>query len=108
MNDADGKSTVTVEGEITKEEYFGIPAGNPIGMGFRVPITIVSPWTRGGYVYSEVTDHTSVIMLLEERFGINCTNISPWRRAIAGNLLHAFDFENPDYSWPEFPPTEGD
>ncbi len=69
---------------------------------------VVSPWTRGGYVYSEVSDHTSTIKLLEERFGIHCPNISPWRRAVAGNLLHAFDFENPDYTWPEFPSTEGD
>lgn len=64
---------------------------------------IVSPWTRGGYVYSEIGDHTSTIKLLEERFGFKCNNISPWRRAITGNLLHAFDFEHPDYSWPQLP-----
>jgi len=68
---------------------------------------IISPWTRGGYVYSEVSDHTSIIKLLEEKFDIKCPNISPWRRAIVSNLLAAFDFENPDYSWPELPSTFG-
>jgi len=49
-NSADGISTVTVEGELTTDMRFGIPAGNPIGLGFRVPLIIISPWTRGGYV----------------------------------------------------------
>jgi len=69
---------------------------------------IVSPWTRGGVVYSEVCDHTSTIKLLEERFGFHCPTISPWRRAITGNMLHAFDFKHPDYSWPNLPVIRDD
>ena len=101
-------STITTEGELTKDTMFEIPPGNPIGLGFRVPLMIVSPWTRGGYVYSEVADHTSTIKFLEKRFGIECPNISPWRRAITGDLTQAFNFTHPDYTWPKLPKTTGD
>lgn len=103
---AEGLSTVTTEGELTLVEEFNIPRGNPIGLGFRVPLMIVSPWTRGHLVYSEVSDHTSVIKLIEKRFGVRCPNISPWRRAVVSDLTAAFDFTAPDYTWPaSFPDT---
>jgi len=66
----------------------------PIGLGPRVPMIIVSPWTRGGWTCSEVFDHTSVLRFLEARFGIAETNISAWRRAVCGDLTSAFDFKN--------------
>jgi len=47
-NAGDGISTVDVTGELTREVIQGVPTGSPIGLGFRVPILIVSPWTRGG------------------------------------------------------------
>ena len=100
-------STVTVEGEVTTDVLTTVPA--PIGLGFRVPLLIVSPWTRGDIVVSEAYDHTSVIQFLEVRFNITCPNISPWRRAMTGNLLAAFDFEHPNYDWPgaSLPDTSG-
>src|SRR5262249_11930283 len=36
----------------------------PIGLGYRVPLVIASPWTRGGYVCSQVFDHTSIVQFL--------------------------------------------
>eukprot|EP01038_Epipyxis_sp_PR26KG_P011333 gene11333-15197_t len=72
-----GISTVTVEGEINSNVLASEPS--PIGLGFRVPLLIVSPWTRGNIVISEVYDHTSVIKLIEARFKIFNPNISPWR-----------------------------
>ena len=54
--------------------------GRPIGLGPRVPMTIVSPWTVGGHVCSEVFDHTSVVRFLERWTGVDEPNISPWRR----------------------------
>jgi len=105
---ADGKSTVTTEGELTlKVRYGTVPIGSPIGLGFRVPLFIISPWSRGDYVYSEVTDHTSTIQFIEKRFGVHCPNISPWRRAVTGDLTAAFNFTSPDYSWPDLPDTSG-
>ena len=104
----DGKSTVSTEGELTKDMIDLIEKDHPIGLGFRVPMIIVSPWTRGGYIYSGVADHTSSIKFLEKRFNFTCENISPWRRAIASDLLDAFDFKNPDYSWPDHLPDTSD
>jgi phospholipase C len=74
------------------EEFYD---GKPIGLGFRVPTTIVSPWSVGGYVSSETFDHTSVIQFLERWTGVHEPNISPWRRAVAGDLTSTFDFRHP-------------
>ncbi len=69
---------------------------DPIGLGFRVPLVIASPWSRGGYVCSQVFDHTSVLQLLENwlthKTGkeIRETNISAWRRTVCGDLSSAF------------------
>ncbi|PZU01697.1 MAG: phospholipase C, phosphocholine-specific, partial [Chryseobacterium sp.] len=68
-----------------------------VGLGYRVPMIIASPWTKGGYVNSEVSDHTSVLQFLEKfikkKFDKNVTveNISDWRRAICGDLTSAFN-----------------
>ncbi|MFD4230844.1 alkaline phosphatase family protein [Streptomyces sp. NPDC058545] len=72
----------------------------PYGFGPRVPMLLVSPWTRGGYVASEVFDHTSVVKFLETwsvRLGkpFTCANITDWRRSIAGDLTSAIDFAHP-------------
>jgi phospholipase C len=70
--------------------------GRPYGLGPRVPMYVVSPWSRGGWVNSQVFDHTSVIRFLEQRFGFYEPNISPWRRAVCGDLTSAFDFTAAD------------
>ncbi|RZS40845.1 phospholipase C [Herbihabitans rhizosphaerae] len=69
--------------------------GKPLGLGPRVPMTIVSPWTVGGFVDSTVADHTSVVRFLERWTGVEEPNISPWRRQVCGDLTSAFDFERP-------------
>ncbi|HEU5408613.1 MAG TPA: phospholipase C, phosphocholine-specific [Nitrospira sp.] len=76
------------------------PGGlQPVGLGPRVPLLIVSPWTTGGWVCSQTFDHTSVLQFLEARFGVPEPNISQWRRAICGDLTSAFDFSSaPDTS----------
>jgi phospholipase C len=70
--------------------------GKPYGPGPRVPLFVVSPWSRGGWVNSQTFDHTSVLRFLEARFGVAEDNISPFRRAICGDLTSAFDFVNPN------------
>jgi phospholipase C len=75
-------------------------AGLPIGMGARVPMTVVSPWSRGGWVNSQVSDHTSVIRFLEQVTGVREPNISAWRRTVSGDLTSCFDFTTPDTSIP--------
>lgn len=81
----------------------------PYGLGPRVPMYVLSPWSKGGWVNSEVFDHTSVIRFLERRFGVFEPNISEWRRAVCGDLTSAFDFADPDASefLAELPETTG-
>ncbi|QGV78359.1 phosphocholine-specific phospholipase C [Streptomyces ficellus] len=72
----------------TDERWKGLPTG----LGIRVPLLVVSPWTVGGHVCSEVFDHTSVIRFLEVWTGVREPNITPWRRRVTGDLTSAFDF----------------
>lgn len=68
----------------------------PYGLGMRVPMYVISPWSRGGHVASEVFDHTSILRFLEARFGVREPNISAWRRAVCGDLTSCFDFTTPE------------
>ena len=96
-----GLSTVELDGEY-HDARVGPSAGTPddppglhgrgFGLGPRVPMLAISPWSRGGWVDSQVYDHTSVIRFLEARFGVAEPNISAWRRAVTGDLTAAFDF----------------
>ena len=105
-----GLSTVA-----TTNEYFAgdssYTAGQ-YGVGPRVPMTIVSPWTKGGYVCSQLFDHTSIIQFIEKRFGaqypgITESNVTAWRRAVCGDLTSAFNFETPNDAVPALPSTAG-
>ena len=107
---AQGLSTV----DAAREHFPGDAsyAAGPYGLGPRVPMLVVSPWTRGGWICSEVFDHTSLIRFVERRFGaggdaLRETNISPWRRAVSGDLVSAFDFANPNASLAPLPATGG-
>jgi phospholipase C len=84
----------------------GSPAiSGPIGLGFRVPMLIISPFSRGGFVSSDLFDHTSVLRFLETRFGAEVPNLSAWRRSAVGDLTSAFNFKAPDTSIPNLPAT---
>ncbi|CAN6674784.1 hypothetical protein TRVA0_065S00298 [Trichomonascus vanleenenianus] len=78
----------------------------PTGPGFRVPFYAISPYTRGGYVFTEPADHNSQILFLEEwaraKFGTNFSQaiMNPWRRSHMSNLTNMFDFKKPDFSLP--------
>ena len=92
-----GASTVSIENEIVTPN--GEPQGfmsGPIGLGTRVPFLAISPWSKGGYVNSQVSDHTSTVRFIEQRFGVLEPNISPWRRAVVGDLTSMFNFANPN------------
>jgi phospholipase C len=109
-----GASTVSTAGEYHLALSAGDASaerpeliGRPYGLGPRVPMYVISPWSRGGWVNSQVFDHTSVIRFLEERFGVREPNISPWRRAVCGDLTSAFDFKHPNdkNNWAPLPQT---
>ena len=79
----------------------------PWGLGARVPMVVISPWSKGGWVDSQVFDHTSVGQFLEKRFGVHIPAISPWHRAVSGDLTSAFDFATPNASLPTLPNAKG-
>ncbi len=66
-----------------------------IGLGYRVPLVVASPWSRGGCVNSEVFDHTSVLRFLEVWLAargapVREANIIGWRRTVCGDLTSVF------------------
>jgi phospholipase C len=92
----------------TDHEFYAGPRGDgAYGMGSRVPMFVVSPWSKGGWVNSETFDHTSIIRFMEGRFGVVEPNITPWRRAVAGDLTSAFDFSRTEPTLPALPDTSG-
>jgi phospholipase C len=77
---------------------------DPIGLGFRVPCIIVSPWTVGGYVCHDTFDHTSVTRLLELVTGVTNPNITAWRRQTVGDFTSALGTQ-PNGRFPRLPQT---
>ncbi len=77
----------------------------PIGLGMRVPMLVVSPFSRGGYVCSDVFDHTSQLRFLETRFGVQVPNLSAWRRQNTGDLTATLSTARADISTPALPDT---
>jgi phospholipase C len=101
------RSTVDLTGEIYTPPSSGGNVAGPYGLGQRVPMFVVSPWSTGGWVNSQVFDHTSILRFMEERFGVQEPNISPWRRAVCGDLTSAFDFSRSAAAVPSLPDTSG-
>lgn len=85
----DARAEFIHKGEYSKRE-------SPVGLGYRVPMVVVSPWTRGGYVNSQVFDHTSCIQFMEHflthKTGVKIEeeNITSWRRSLCGDLTSVF------------------
>lgn len=75
----------------------------PWGLGARVPFTVVSPWSKGGWVNSEVASHASVGLFLEKWLGIKIPAISDWDRSILSDLTTFFDFKHPNDDLPRLP-----
>ncbi len=103
-----GQSTVSTINEIFPGSADYAPG--PYGLGARVPMIVVSPWSKGGWVNSQLFDHTSIIRFVEQRFGpqnplLVEPNITPWRRAVAGDLTSAFDFRSPNKALATLPST---
>lgn len=102
ISTAHGATTLShaLQGELHRDEA--------IGLGPRVPTLIISPWSKGGRVCSELFDHTSLLRFIEEwcvqaqglpRASVECPHISPWRRAVCGDMLSAFNFATPNTDW---------
>jgi phospholipase C len=75
----------------------------PIGLGFRVPLLVISPFSRGGRINSDVADHTSLLRFLETRFGVEVPNLSAWRRAQTSDLTSTLDLTRARPGVPSLP-----
>jgi phospholipase C len=84
-------------------ETLGI--AGPLGLGMRVPMVVISPFSRGGYIASETFDHTSQLQLVAARFGVEVPNVSAWRRATVGNLTSTMFQAAPSTKVPALPAT---
>ncbi len=100
---AEGISTVGTESELFGGNSTYI--AGPYGLGVRVPMIVISPWTKGGWVNSQVFDHTSLIRFIERRFGVSEPNITKWRRTVIGDLTTAFNFTSPNDGVASLPST---
>jgi phospholipase C len=97
----------------TPGEWLTVPASQlspltngirgPMGLGVRVPCLVISPFSRGGHIASQVFDHTSQLKLISERFGIEVPNVSPWRLNTVGDLTTALFRSKHDASMPALP-----
>jgi phospholipase C len=89
----------------TPGEYITVDGtASPIGLGFRVPCVIVSPWTVGGFVCHDTFDHTSVTRLLELVTGVVNPNLTAWRRKAVGDFTTALGTV-PNHRFPRLPAT---
>jgi phospholipase C len=80
----------------------------PIGLGFRVPMLVLSPFSRGGIICSDTFDHTSQLRFVEERFGVSMPNLSRWRRSVVGDLTATLRPAHRDLTVPALPATRDD
>ncbi|MEY9846616.1 phospholipase C [Streptacidiphilus sp. MAP5-3] len=76
----------------------------PVGLGFRTPALVISPFSAGGFVHSETLDHTSVLRFIETRFGVEVPNLTAWRRGVTGDFTGAFNLSAaPTTAFPSLP-----
>ena len=65
------------------------PQVDPAGYGFRVPMLIISPYSKRGFVDQDVMDHTSILKLIAVNW--NLPMLTP-REANVSDMLSAFTF----------------
>ena len=88
-----------------KQAGIGKEIKGPLGLGMRVPALMISPFSKGGHVVSNVYDHTSQLQLISKRFGVPVPNVSKWRRKTVGDLSQTLMRKTPDANVPSLPKT---
>jgi phospholipase C len=71
--------------------------------GYRVPLIVVSPYTRKNYVSHTTADYTAILKLIETRFNLPSLTA---RDAAQMDMTEFFDFNNPAWLVPPTPPTQ--
>jgi len=71
--------------------------------GFRVPLLVVSPFTKKNYVSHTAADYTAILKFIETRFQLQpLTN----RDAAQMDMTEFFDFTNVPWATPPTPPDQ--
>src|SRR2546430_15237948 len=73
--------------------------------GFRVPMIVISPFAKRGWVDHDVMDHTSILKFIADNWRLPYLTD---REARAGNLTPAFEFMPPSGLVPRFSPALGE
>lgn len=75
-------------------------AGDTDGrIGFRVPCIVISPYARRGAIPHGQYDHTSILKMIEWRFGLSPLTV---RDQTTNNLAEVLDFSAPNLTAPAF------
>ncbi len=73
--------------------------------GYRVPLIVVSPFSKKNYVSHTPADYTAILKLIETRFGLDPLTA---RDAAQFNMSEFFDFVNAPWMTPPTPPVQPD
>ncbi len=66
-------------------DHVAPPQLDAYGLGFRVPMLVVSPYARRGYISGQVYEHASILKFIERRFGL----------PTLASINHQFDTSTP-------------
>ena len=79
----------------------------PIGLGFRVPMLVISPYSRGGFVapVRSITRRHCASSRRDSQCPAWVPNLSAWRRGITGDLTSALNLKSPNLNVPALPQT---
>ncbi|MDA4113261.1 MAG: alkaline phosphatase family protein [Thaumarchaeota archaeon] len=76
-------------------DHVAPPQVDPNGYGFRVPLILISPFAKNGYVDNTLSDHSSLLSFIENNFSLG--NLGA-RDASSNDLVEAFKLGALDYS----------
>jgi phospholipase C len=80
---------------VAPPRQYGCDKTKPYGLGFRLPLIVISPYAKEGYVLKDVAEQASIPRFIEKVFGATktLTDLDPAAQdKQANDLMNAFDF----------------
>jgi phospholipase C len=80
---------------VAPPRQYGCDAAHPYGLGFRLPLIVISPYARPGFIFKEVSEQASIPRFIEKVFGAqqSLSDLDPAAQdGQANDLMNAFDF----------------
>jgi phospholipase C len=74
---------------------YGCDGNTPYGLGFRLPLIVISPFAKPGFIFKEVSEQASIPKFIETVFGAPAlSSLDPAAQdGQANDLMNAFDFD---------------